>query len=138
MPARASAAGELGAHEPHAFEQRVVRLRRLERAVEVVERRQQLLRERGRAALLRGGGLARDALAVVLEVRLRALREREVLVALRGHLHELVEVARELGGAVGLPARGRRRSARGPRLRRRADAPGGVSQPRPERAARAR
>ena len=43
MPARASAAFSSDAHEAHAFQQRVVLGRRLERAVEVVERRQQLL-----------------------------------------------------------------------------------------------
>jgi hypothetical protein len=70
--------------------------RGLERAVEVVERRQQLLGELRHAALLRGGGVARDALAVVLEVGLRALREREVLVALLRPSSQLVEVALDL------------------------------------------
>ena len=56
----------------------------------------QLLGELRHAALLRRGGLARDALAVVLEVGLRALREREVLVALAGDARQLVELSLEL------------------------------------------
>ena len=63
------------------------------------------------ATLLGARRLARDALAVVLEVRLRALREREVLVALGSGPHQLVEVALELGGAVALGARRRLRGA---------------------------
>ena len=128
--ARASAAASSDRTSRTPFEQRVVLLRGLERAVEVVERGQQLLGEHGGAALLRAGSVARDTLAVVLEVGLRALREREVLVALRSDLHELVEVAREL--------RPRRRPRRGaPAQRTTPPAPQrrGWSQPRLERRA---
>jgi len=80
------------AHQAHAVEQRIVGRCRGKCAVEVVDRRQQLLGELGDAALLRERGLARDALSVVLEVGLGALREREVLVALGRERAELVEV----------------------------------------------
>src|ERR1700684_3581559 len=106
-------AGQLGEHEPHAAEQRgLVGLAGRDgdlddRAFEVVDRRQKLLRELGDTALLRERRLARDALAVVLEVSLRALREREVLVALGRERAELavcpgwgIEVALQLGRAV--------------------------------------
>src|SRR5437588_8562459 len=87
---------DLAAHEAHALEQRVSGRRCGDRAVEVVERRQELLGELADAALDRLRGLARDALSVVLEVRLRALRERQVLIALRGQLEQLVDVALDL------------------------------------------
>src|SRR6202007_3454732 len=47
------------------------------------------------AALLRRCRLVGHALAVVLKIRLRALRERQVLVALRRDRHELVDVVCE-------------------------------------------
>ena len=53
-----------------------------ERALEVVDRRDQLARDAALAAALGVGGLARRALAEVLEVGSGALRELEVLVAL--------------------------------------------------------
>src|SRR5215212_385337 len=53
--------------------------RRLERVLEVVERGQQFLGELAHASVDRRRVLARHALAVVLEVRLRALGEREEL-----------------------------------------------------------
>ena len=77
-------------------ERRLLLAGRLQRAVEVVDRRQQLLGELGDAALLRERGLARRALAVVLEVGLRALREQQVLVGLLGLGRELVEVLLDL------------------------------------------
>src|SRR5205814_3227151 len=93
-----------GAYEAHAGQQRIVlaglpgRLAGVgERPVEVVQDRQQLLGERGHAALASGRRLARHALSVVLEVSLGALGEREVLVALGGRLDELGEVALDLG-----------------------------------------
>ena len=108
IPARASAALSSAADEPDPFQQGIVGGRRLERAVEVVERRQQLLGQRRDTALLRGGGLAGDALAVVLEVGLRALGQREVLISLGGGTDQLVEIPRELGRlvAVGGPSLG--------------------------------
>src|SRR5437764_504988 len=84
------------AHQSHALEQRVLRRGRRDRAVEVVERGQELLDDLRDAALERLLVLARDALSVVLEVRLRALREREVLIALRGQLEQLVDVDLDL------------------------------------------
>ena len=57
-----------------------------QRAVEVVDRRQQLERELGRPALLRGRRLAHRPLAVVLELRPRPLRQVEVLIRLLGLL----------------------------------------------------
>src|ERR1039458_4259079 len=94
------ARAEFRPHEAHAVEQRVVSSRGVERPVEVVERGQQLLGELCHAALGRGGGLARDALAVVLEVGLRALRERQILIALSGHVDQLVQVVLDLRGVL--------------------------------------
>ena len=88
---------EFLAHQPHTLQQGVVLVGGLERAVEVVEGGEQLLGELDRAALQRERGLARDAAAVVLEVGLGALGQREVLVALGGDRDELVEVALDLG-----------------------------------------
>src|SRR5438128_5727021 len=82
-------------HQTNSVQQRIVLRRGSQRAVEVVQRRQQLAGELGHAALLRLRRLARDALAEVLEVGLRALREREVLITLRGQRDQLVEVALE-------------------------------------------
>ena len=45
-------------------------------------------------------GLACDALSVVLEVGLRALGQREVLIALRCDGDELIEIALDLGGVA--------------------------------------
>jgi hypothetical protein len=88
---------QLRAHEAHAREQRLVLTARfLQGAIQVVEGGQQLTGEAGGSALLCCGGLARDPLAVVLEVRLRALGESEVLVALGRRLDELVEVTLDL------------------------------------------
>jgi hypothetical protein len=72
-----------------------VPLGRLERALEVVEDRQELLDEplvrvRDQPLLV-----ADRALAVVLEVRLGALEQVEVLVALRLRLGELLSKRRE-------------------------------------------
>src|SRR5215218_7103415 len=87
-------------------------LGRLERQLEVVERRQQLLGEPGRPALGRLRVLARHPLAVVLEVRLRALGERE----------ELGGVVLDCGGRLDLAGGrrlgvGERRLARARRIR---------------------
>ena len=70
-------------------------MRPLERAVEVVDRRQKLLRELRDAALLGGRRLARGALAVVLEVGLGPLGKRQILVGLLGLGGELLEVVLE-------------------------------------------
>ena len=67
---------QLRANQPHSLERRIVLGRRRKRPVEVVERRHQLLHELGHASLLRQRGLARHALAIVLEVGLRALGEQ--------------------------------------------------------------
>ena len=57
-------------------------VRRVERPVEVVDRGQQLEREPCDAAVLRDRRVTDRALAVVLEVRLRPLRQVEILVGL--------------------------------------------------------
>ncbi len=88
---------ELVAHEPDALQQRVVFSRPRERPIEVVERRQQLLHERPHAALARRSGVPSNPLAVVLEVGLGALSQREIVVALLGGLDQLVELALDLG-----------------------------------------
>ena len=69
-------------------------------APEVVERRQQLPRELAGAALLGGGDIARHPPAEVLEVGLRALREREVLVRLAGAREQRLEVVLDLDGGL--------------------------------------
>ena len=66
---------------------------RLERALEVVERGQELAGELGLAARQRVGRFLRDPLAVVLEVGPGALGQLQVLVALALRLTELVEIA---------------------------------------------
>ena len=71
---------------------RVVLADRLQCAVEVVDRGQQLLCQLGDAAILRERRIARGALAVVLEVGLRALRQRQILIRLLGLRSDLVEV----------------------------------------------
>ena len=95
MPDARQRGAQLGAHEAHALEQRVVLARRPRSSARsrLSSAGSSSLASAATPALLRGRGLARDALAVVLEVRLRALRQREVLVALRGRADELVEVA---------------------------------------------
>jgi len=67
-----------------------------QRALEVVQRGQQLLDDLPHPALARGRGLTGHPLAVVLEVRLRALGQREVLVAL-GRAHAELAEARNAG-----------------------------------------
>src|SRR5580700_7610801 len=88
--------GQFRAHQTHALQQRVILIRGLQSPVEVVERGQQLAGELDHTALLRERGIARAATAVVLEVGLGALSEREVLVALGGDRDQLVEVALDL------------------------------------------
>ena len=90
-----------------------------QRAIEVVDRGQQRERELGRPALLRGRRLAGGPLAVVLEVGLGALGQRQVLVGLLGLGGELVQVAGRprrrspWSGAGGVPGGpGCRRSGR--------------------------
>ena len=74
---------QLRVHERDALGEMALRLaRRTERALEVVHHRQQLAHEPAAGALARGRRLARSALAVVLEVGLRAAGHVEVLVAL--------------------------------------------------------
>ena len=113
----------LGLHESEALEQVVVgAARRVERALEVVERGQQLAHDLRDAALLGEPLLAPRALAEVLEVRLRALREREELVALSRLGLQLVEVVLDVGGPVVRSGGGRgvggRRFSRGALLDR--------------------
>ena len=120
---RAPAQRRARADEPHAVQQRVVPRPPLERAVEVVERGQQLLGEpRRRPAPARRPPRARRACGSSRS-RPGALREREVLIALGRHLHELVDVAlrspprrsarQRLGrGALGAAPPTRRRAAR--------------------------
>src|SRR3954452_8715417 len=83
-----------------------------QRALEVVERGQQLGHDALDALVVRERRVARHPLAVVLEVGLRALGERQVLVALGRARAELVEILLDalrrlllFSGAVG----GRRR-----------------------------
>src|SRR3954454_18858083 len=75
-----------------------VLLGRAQGEVEVIERGEQLLGELGHAAVGREGRLARGALAVVLEVGLRALGEREVF-------RRLVDGGRRLGRSAGVGRR---------------------------------
>src|SRR6202035_4710015 len=65
----------------------------LQGPVEVVERGEQLIGQLDDPALLGGGRLLCDPLAGVLKVRLRPLRERQVLIALRGEGYELIDVS---------------------------------------------
>src|SRR5580658_6689708 len=81
---------QLCPHEAHALQQRIILRRRLERAVEIVERREQLLRELYHPALLSGRGLARNPLTVVLEVGLGALSKGQIVIALSGQIDQLV------------------------------------------------
>ncbi len=105
MPGSASPRGlQVAIDEQHAMGEAcpvdVVRLVRIgidpggaKRALEVVEHRDQLACKARLAAALRLFGLARGAAAIVLEVRLGALRDLEVLVALLACLGEqLVEI----------------------------------------------
>ena len=106
-----------------------------ERQRQVVDGRQQLAREPGDAAALGRAQLLGRPLAEVLEVGLRPLRQREVLVALAGPGRQLVEVVLDLlglllgrGGQVGL---GDRRVGGRRAWRRRSPAPsaGGAAAP---------
>ena len=104
-PSRGEQVGERAVDEPDAvLELRLAVLdRRLERPLEVVEHRQQLLDEPlggARDELLL---LARDPLAVVVELGLQPLERVEVLVALARHLGELVALERR---RLGPPAPG--------------------------------
>src|SRR4051812_18210295 len=94
---------ELAVHEPDALDERVaVALRRdAERALEVVDDGEDLPDHADAGAGARRGHVLGRALAVVLEVRLRALGEVEVLVALAPRDRELV-----LGLGLGLGAWG--------------------------------
>src|ERR1700684_2351264 len=87
--------GYLRAHQAHPGEQRILGLSRLDRAVEVVERRQELLGEFRHATVLRLSRVARHALAVVLEVSLGALCKRKVLITLGGGLQQLASLGLE-------------------------------------------
>ncbi len=73
---------QLGVHELHAVEQVLLALLRgLERALEVVDHRQQLADQPALGALAGGRDLLGGPLAVVLEVRLSALSESEVVLS---------------------------------------------------------
>jgi hypothetical protein len=73
---------ELAANEGHAPRELGIVISRAKSPLEVVQRRDQLTRERGLAAPLRLLRIARRALAVVLEVGLGPLGQLQVLVAL--------------------------------------------------------
>ena len=80
----------------------LVLLGRVERALEVVEHRQQLVHEPLRGARGQLALLARRALAVVVELRLEALERVEVLVALPRHVCERIDLGgRLLAGSFG-------------------------------------
>ena len=76
-------------------------LERANRPIEIIDRRKQFMRELDDSALLRSGRFARGALAVVLEVRLRALCKLEVLVGLPGPCRKLLKVVLELRLVIG-------------------------------------
>jgi hypothetical protein len=84
---------QVGVHQPHALEERLALVGVLQRALEVVEHRQQLANEPHLRARARVGRVLRRALAVVLEIRLRPLRELEVLVTLGGEGGEGIALA---------------------------------------------
>ena len=116
---------------PLAKSPAAVLLGRPQGELEVVERGQQLLGELRHPAVGRHGGLARGALLVVLEVRLRALGEREVLRGL---------VVRRRGLRLRRPRRAPAAAARRrrPAPRRRAGPPRGSPGRRPPRSRRPR
>src|SRR5215207_5357163 len=92
---------QLLVHELHALGDLVVLGRGLQGQLEVVQRGEQLLGQAADAAQLGSAHLGAHALAEVLEVGLRALGQREVLVPFAlGTREELVEVGRDglLGG----------------------------------------
>ena len=102
-PALLEHAEQLGVHELDALAHLLVgHVERGERELEAVEHRQQLLDQALGRALDERGLLAQDALAVVLEVGLDALRELTQVVALLGQLLEIRrdELSRVLLGAL--------------------------------------
>src|SRR5205085_53185 len=81
-----------------AGDELVARRVRLQRQRQVVQRGQQLAGQLRHPPLLGAGRLLGRPLAVVLEVGLRPLGQREVLVALAGLGHQLVDVVRQRVG----------------------------------------
>ena len=70
-------------HEPHTLGQMLLAvLRRSERPLEVVDDRQQFADQAAPCPLTRRRGLPGNALPVVLEIGLDALRQREVILGL--------------------------------------------------------